>query len=135
MEGERCYAGAVPDQDDCGTVELNAKVEMVQHPGNVLLVFDTSFSMTMDWNGMPRSQQAAPAIVNALTPLQDQLTIGTVFFPRARQRRVACRAGYRAARRPGRRWAAGVRRDTDHVGRSESTSSPGPSSWPRSTRR
>jgi hypothetical protein len=83
VEGERCYAGAAPDQDNCGTVELKAKVEMIQHPGNVLLVFDTSFSMTMDWNGMPRSQQAAPAIINALTPLQDKLTVGTVFFPRA----------------------------------------------------
>jgi hypothetical protein len=82
VEGERCYAGASPDEDNCGTVELKAKVETVQHPGNVLLVFDTSFSMTMDWNGMARWQQAAPAIINALTPLQDMITVGSVFFPR-----------------------------------------------------
>jgi len=83
VEGERCYAGAAPDKDNCGTVMLNAKVDTIEHPGNVLLVFDTSFSMSENWNSGPRFQVASQAIINALTPLQDMLTIGALFFPRA----------------------------------------------------
>jgi hypothetical protein len=83
VEGERCYEGAAPDDDNCGTVELKAKVETIEHPGNVLLVFDTSFSMTENWNTGPRFQIASQAVINALTPLQDLLTIGSLFFPRA----------------------------------------------------
>ena len=82
VEGERCYEGAAPDTDNCGTVTLNAKVEMVQHPGNVLLVFDTSFSMTENWNNGQRFQLASQAVISALTPLQDLLKVGSLFFPR-----------------------------------------------------
>jgi hypothetical protein len=72
-----------PDPDDCGSLTLEAEVEVIEKPGNVLLVFDTSGSMAMDWNGMTRWEQAGPAVINALMPLADKLTIGTVFFPRA----------------------------------------------------
>ena len=82
MVGERCYS-TDPDPDDCGTLKLEAEVETIQHPGNVLLVFDTSGSMAMEWNGTPRWQSAGDAVKNALMPLQDLLTIGTVFFPRS----------------------------------------------------
>jgi hypothetical protein len=80
--GERC-ASKGPD-GDCGSLTLEADVETVMHPGNVLLVFDTSGSMAEPWNGnMTRWEQAGAAIKNALMPLADQLTIGTVFFPRS----------------------------------------------------
>lgn len=81
VDGMRCAAKG-PD-GDCGSLTLKAKVETIEHPGNVLLVFDTSASMNEKWNGPSRWEQAGTAIKNALMPLQDMLTIGTVFFPRA----------------------------------------------------
>jgi hypothetical protein len=82
MVGERCYSTDA-DPNDCGTLKLEAEVEVVEHPGNVLLVFDTSGSMAMEWNGTPRWESAGTAVKNALLPLQDMLTIGSVFFPRS----------------------------------------------------
>lgn len=72
-----------PDPDDCGSLTLQTDVEVIEHPGNVLLVFDTSGSMAQDWNGQTRWEAAGAAIENALAPLADLLTVGTVFFPRA----------------------------------------------------
>jgi hypothetical protein len=84
MPGMRCHDETDPDAENCGYQELMTEVEVITHPGNVLLVFDTSFSMTENWNGMgARWEQAGPAIVQALMPLQDLLTVGTVFFPRS----------------------------------------------------
>jgi hypothetical protein len=60
---------------------LKAQVKKVENPGNVLLVFDRSGSMNQDWNGMTKWQAAGTAMVNALMPLQDKLTIGAVLFP------------------------------------------------------
>ena len=79
--GKRC-AATQPD-GDCGSLTLEAEVEKISHPGNVLLVFDTSGSMAERWNGMPRWEQAGTAIENALMPLANQLTVGAVFFPRS----------------------------------------------------
>jgi hypothetical protein len=70
-----------PDPVDCGKLTLKSTVKMVENPGNVLLVFDRSGSMDDDWNGMTRWQAAGTAMINALMPLQDKLTIGTVLFP------------------------------------------------------
>lgn len=82
-EGERCY-DTNADPNGCGTVTLNADVEKIEMPGNVLLVFDTSGSMDQKWdNGGSKWQAAGMAIINALTPIQDLLTAGTIFFPRA----------------------------------------------------
>jgi hypothetical protein len=50
-------------------------------PGTLLLIFDRSLSMNEDWNGMPRWQAAGSAMLNALKPVQDLLTIGAVLFP------------------------------------------------------
>jgi hypothetical protein len=50
-------------------------------PGNVLLIFDRSLSMNEDWNGSPKWQAAGTAVINALTPIANQLTIGAVLFP------------------------------------------------------
>ncbi|MDH5674420.1 MAG: VWA domain-containing protein [Myxococcales bacterium] len=78
--GERC--GPVgPDPDDCGSLTLESEAEIVELPGNVLLVFDRSGSMAQEWNGQPRWEVAGQAIDAALTPLSDRLTIGSVFFP------------------------------------------------------
>jgi hypothetical protein len=68
-----------PDGDDCGSLRLEGEVSKV--PGNVLLVFDRSFSMDMDWNGMLRFQAAGTAMVDALTPLAADLNIGMIGFP------------------------------------------------------
>ncbi len=70
-----------PDPDDCGSLTLEGDVEVVEKPGNVLLVFDRSGSMDQDWNGQARWQAAGTAIDNALAPLADKLTVGSVFFP------------------------------------------------------
>ena len=84
--GSRCQEGvfcppATPDDPGCGSVTFDSDVEMVETPGNVLLVFDRSFSMDMTWNGMTRWQAAGSAMVNALMPLADKLTVGAVLFP------------------------------------------------------
>ena len=79
--GERC-ASKGPD-GDCGSLTLEADVETIMHPGNVLLVFDTSGSMAEKWGASTRWEEAGGAIKNALMPLAAQLTVGTVFFPRS----------------------------------------------------
>ena len=73
---------ATVDTDDCGSLTLEGEVEVIQHPGNVLLVFDTSQSMAQQWNGQTRWEAAGAAITNAMTPLADMVSVGTVFFPR-----------------------------------------------------
>lgn len=70
-----------PDPDNCGKLELKTDTETVLRPGNVLIVYDRSTSMTADWNGTPKYIAASDALVAALTPLKDQLTVGGVFFP------------------------------------------------------
>jgi hypothetical protein len=87
MTADGCEVGKFcapkgPD-GDCGSLTLEAEVETIVHPGNVLLVFDTSGSMSDEWNGRRRWEHAGDAIKNALMPLASQLTVGTVFFPRA----------------------------------------------------
>lgn len=81
-EGKFC-APTVPDPDNCGTIELKSDVETVLRPGNVLVVFDRSGSMDGDWNGTPKYQAAGNALIAAITPLQDTLTVGGIFFPSA----------------------------------------------------
>lgn len=66
---------------DCGSERVNTDLKTVQKPGNVLVIFDRSGSMDADWNGSPKYQAAGNAIIAALTPLKDLLTIGGVFFP------------------------------------------------------
>jgi hypothetical protein len=66
---------------DCGTLTLDTSVKMIVMPGNVLLIWDRSTSMTENWNGMQRWQGAGTGLINALTPIQDLLTIGAIFFP------------------------------------------------------
>jgi len=70
-----------PDPENCGTLTLEGDTTVTEVPGNVLMVFDRSSSMNQDWNGMMRWQAAGAAMLSALMPLQDKLTIGAVFFP------------------------------------------------------
>lgn len=84
--GEACAEGVFcestdPDPDTCGSITLKADVETVKKPGNVLVIFDRSGSMKADWNGQTRYEAAGNALIAALQPLQDLLTVGGVFFP------------------------------------------------------
>jgi hypothetical protein len=86
--GDGCVVGQFcaptnPDPSDCGSLTLEAEVEVIERPGNVLLVFDRSGSMAQQWNGEPRWEAAGAAIENALMPLASIVTVGSVFFPSA----------------------------------------------------
>ena len=76
------FCGAQSADEGCGSLTLEAEVKVIEKPGNVLLVFDTSGSMSERWNGRTRWESAGEAVRNALMPLAPRLTIGTVFFPR-----------------------------------------------------
>jgi hypothetical protein len=80
--GQFC-APTAPDPEDCGSLTLEAEVETIEHPGNVLLVFDRSGSMSERWSGQTRWEAAGSAIESALTPIASKVTIGSVFFPSA----------------------------------------------------
>jgi hypothetical protein len=84
-DGSACVIGkfcASTNADQgCGTITFGSTVKMVKNPGLVLLVWDRSTSMTQDWNGMARYTAAGPAMIAALMPLANDLTIGGIFFP------------------------------------------------------
>jgi hypothetical protein len=84
-DGGPCVVGqfCAPTGADmgCGTLTLQSTVKMTTMPGNVLLIWDRSLSMNQDWNGKPRWQAAGDAVINALKPIQDLLTIGAVLYP------------------------------------------------------
>jgi hypothetical protein len=69
------------DGVSCGSISVNADVQITKQSGNILVVFDRSLTMSTDWNGSPRYLAAGNALIDAITPLQDQLTVGGVFFP------------------------------------------------------
>ncbi len=87
-EGKFCEPKG-PD-GDCGSERLETDVKQIQKPGNVLVIFDRSGSMDADWNGTPKYQSAGNAIIAALEPLKDLLTIGGVFFPSVDPNGCAC---------------------------------------------
>jgi hypothetical protein len=102
MTADGCEVGKFcpptsPDPDNCGKLDLKTDTETVLRPGNVLLVYDRSTSMTADWNGTPKYIAASDALVAALTPLQDQLTVGGVFFPSATAGDMNCPMGCNVA--------------------------------------
>ena len=71
-----------PDPDHCGTLRLEPDVEITRSPGSLLVIFDQSASMDQPWGVAGSKLQAANnALVQALTPLQDWLTVGAIFFP------------------------------------------------------
>jgi hypothetical protein len=84
----------VLDGQSCGTLTLAQDIEKKTVPGNLLLVFDQSLSMSDPWGttGQTKLVAAQAAIANAVMSLQDSLTVGALFFPTA-----ACFAGGGAA--------------------------------------
>jgi hypothetical protein len=85
-DGGNCVVGQYcapknADSDKCGSLTLDGDVKTTEKPGNVLLIFDRSGSMADKWNGVTKWQAAGTALVQALTPIQDKLTIGAVNFP------------------------------------------------------
>jgi hypothetical protein len=93
--GDDCKPGKFcqpkgPD-GDCGSERVKTDLKQVQKPGNVLVIYDRSGSMDADWNGTPKYQAAGSAIIAALTPLKDLLTIGGVFFPSVDPNGCACK--------------------------------------------
>jgi hypothetical protein len=80
VAGTFCEA-ASPDPDNCGTLFFEPDVEITREPGNLLVVFDQSGSMDQNWGNTSKLQAAQSALVGAITPLQDDLTVGAVFFP------------------------------------------------------
>ena len=72
-----------PDDVKCGGDRFKPEIEMEIIPGNILLVFDKSGSMDQQWGTMNHSKwaDAIAAIPAALEPLQDQVTVGSIFFP------------------------------------------------------
>jgi hypothetical protein len=80
--GKFC-APSSPDPENCGTLTLQQDVEIKRTPGNLLLVFDQSASMAEPWGdtGQLKLGAAQMAIANAITSLQDVVTVGAIFFP------------------------------------------------------
>lgn len=74
-----------PDVDDCGGTAVEPTVMMETIPGNILLVFDMSGSMDDEYPGagQPKWIVARDAVLNAITPLQDSINVGVLFFPLA----------------------------------------------------
>ncbi len=65
----------------CQSVRVETDLEVTGSPGNLLVVFDRSGSMSDPWGGVPRYEAAGAALITAITPLQDLLTVGGVLFP------------------------------------------------------
>jgi len=72
-----------PDVDDCGGTAVEPMVTMETIPGNVLLVFDLSGSMKDEYpgTGLEKWEVARDAVLNSITPLQDSVNVGVLFFP------------------------------------------------------
>jgi hypothetical protein len=76
-----------PDGDACGSVALKGTIT----PGHIVVVFDQSDSMqdpftdadggTPDGGALPKWQAAEDAIVAAVTPIENLLSLGAVFIP------------------------------------------------------
>jgi hypothetical protein len=74
-------AGGTGGGGDCENIQVDADIRIVEQNGNVLVVFDRSLTMNSDWNGQLQYEAAGNALIDSITPLQDQLTVGGVFFP------------------------------------------------------
>jgi hypothetical protein len=74
QEGERCASDTL-DVDDCGSLMLETKVEVVENPGNLMVIFDRSGSMNQNWDNRSKSQAAGEAVQAALDPLSGLLTV------------------------------------------------------------
>jgi hypothetical protein len=68
---------------ECESVPLLPEVEREIIPGNLLIIFDRSGSMEDTWStGRPKWVDARNAVMDALSPLQDDLgMVGAILFP------------------------------------------------------
>jgi hypothetical protein len=75
---------------NCGEIEIEAQVEIM--PGNLLILFDRSLSMNLDFGGISRLTAAQTAVTEALMPFacdpvdagcEEKLTVGAIMFPSA----------------------------------------------------
>jgi hypothetical protein len=69
------------DPNGCGTLTLQTDIEVTVNPGNLLIIFDQSASMNEPWGAADKLTAAKDALVAAITPLADKLTIGAIFLP------------------------------------------------------
>jgi hypothetical protein len=93
-DGSACLVGVVcasdnPDQG-CGTLTLKGTTKMTVKPGNLLIIFDQSGSMNGEWQMTTKLEAAKAALIAAITPLADLLTVGAIFLPSAGS---GCRGG------------------------------------------
>ena len=71
--------------DDCGGYSLHA--EPTTEPGNVVVLFDQSWTMGDPWTDPatgvsgPKHFVAGDALIKAITPIQSDLNAGAIFFP------------------------------------------------------
>jgi hypothetical protein len=84
-DGSDCVVGKFcasnnPDQG-CGTITLESTIKKTMRPGNLLIIFDQSQSMSEDWMSTTKLQAARDSLVAAITPLQDSLHVGAIFLP------------------------------------------------------
>lgn len=70
-----------PDDDSCGSVELEPMVNTEVERGNLLVVFDNSGSMTALWGDTPRWLAAGNALRDAVSSLAEFVTVGAIVFP------------------------------------------------------
>jgi hypothetical protein len=73
--------GQDPDDDACGSVELEPMVNTEVDPGNLLVVFDNSGSMSSLWGDTPRWLAAGNALRDAVSSLAEFVTVAAIVFP------------------------------------------------------
>jgi hypothetical protein len=74
--------GDDPDDDSCGTIELESMVNAEVEGGNLLVVFDNSGSMGGLWNDTTLWEAAGNALRDAVSSLSEYLTVAAIIFPR-----------------------------------------------------
>jgi hypothetical protein len=69
----------------CGSVSIDSSAKVVEQPGNVLVIFDRSLTMAGDFatpsGPKPRYLAAGDALLAAITPIADRLSVGAILFP------------------------------------------------------
>lgn len=84
-DGSSCLIGKFCASDNpdkgCGMLTLASTVKMTMEPGNLLIIFDQSQSMQEMWQMTTKLEAAKQALVAAIMPLQDSLTVGAIFLP------------------------------------------------------
>jgi hypothetical protein len=73
------------DDQTCGSVVVDSDAKVIEQPGNVLVIFDRSLTMGGDFNTpagpKPRYVAAGDALLAAVTPIADKLTLGAILYP------------------------------------------------------